>query len=305
MKSTLSSGFSFFLWLYLTKFVCGQDNFEKRILIPNIEHRGDLEPHKINFHIPHILQSEYDIDNKIAEESLSKGMKNPVTFHGDNNDHPFADIIVDVQVPDAYAHRGEGVEGDKFFIGPRTVKEKGSSFVVYSFGCADSVNFELYMAKLGSSVFAFDCTVKKKDNWNSFTFNPWCLGKPQSFENNVYSQSSADKNFTFYQLPEIKKTLNHRIIDIFKMDIEGFEWDILENEIVKGKKRDLPNQLLFELHTQGANPLAVPKRLVDGKTRNEVNILIHQLRVRGYRCASVAINPQDRYCAEIVMVKVD
>jgi hypothetical protein len=44
---------------------------------------------------------------------------------------------------------------------------------------------------------------------------------------------SIDKTFQFYPLAEIKSKLGHDHIDMLKMDIEGFEWEILENDILK------------------------------------------------------------------------
>ena len=139
------------------------------------------------------------------------------------------------------------------------------------------------MASIGSSVYAFDCTVKQNPKWKAFNFHPWCVGKPRSFENNTYSNASESKNFIFYQLSEIKKKMNHPHIDMLKLDIEGFEWDIFESEFINGRKDDLPTQLLFELHTQGSNPLAVPTNIVKGKTRFEVALLISKLRKLGMK----------------------
>ena len=137
------------------------------------------------------------------------------------------------------------------------------------------------MAGLGTSVFAFDCTDKNRAEWNSFTFHRWCLGRPASFEDNVYSKRAENQTFEFYSLSEIRHKLGHKKIDMFKMDIEGFEWEILKSEIIEGHDDDLPEQLLFELHTQGSSPKAVPPKLVEGKTRHEVNQLIYQLHSRG------------------------
>ena len=68
----------------------------------------------------------------------------------------------------------------------------------------------------------------------------------------MYSTLQAkNKTFVFKSLSDIKLSLGHKKIDIFKMDIEGSEWDILLSEIVHGDENGLPDQLLFEIHTQG------------------------------------------------------
>ena len=50
----------------------------------------------------------------------------------------------------------------------------------------------------------------------------------------------------------------HKALDVLKIDIEGSEWEVLM-DIARMKQRSLmPKQILVEVHTQGANPTAVP-----------------------------------------------
>lgn len=83
-------------------------------------------------------------------------------------------------------------------------------------------DYNVDLSSLGASVFAFDCTDIKPAAWkDSLQFHSWCLGPPQSFDDNVYTKDLEHKNFTFYSLKEIKQKLNHESIDLLKMDIEG------------------------------------------------------------------------------------
>jgi hypothetical protein len=105
----------------------------------------------------------------------------------------------------------------------------------------DEVTFETAMSRRGASVFSFDCTVQDNVAWKDlFQFYPWCIGKKTSFENNIYTANLNESTLIFKSLGEIKKILGHHRIDIFKFDIEGFEWGLFESEIIAGDDNDLP-----------------------------------------------------------------
>jgi len=171
---------------------------------------------------------------------------------------------------------------------------------------SDEVTFETSMSKLGAAVFSFDCTVKANPAWeNLFSFYPWCIGQKSSFEGNQYVKKSGfiEEKLTFKSLNEIRKQLGHTHIDIFKFDIEGFEWDMIDQEIIHGvDNSSLPHQLLFELHTERANPQYVPAHLVNGKRREQVDRLMLNLYDLGYRLAHWEYNNGDKHCIEVCMI---
>ena len=74
--------------------------------------------------------------------------------------------------------------------------------------------------------------------------------------------------------------LGHADISILKFDIEGYEWKVFEDEILKWTK-PYAEQLAFELHTEGANPAYVPRELVKNKGQPEVTHLFSQLSRMG------------------------
>lgn len=65
----------------------------------------------------------------------------------------------------------------------------------------------------------------------------------------------------------------------------------------------LLQQLLFELHTEGANPRFVPEHLLTGKRREAVAKLLLALYKRGYRLAHWEMNYGDKHCIEISMIR--
>eukprot|EP01038_Epipyxis_sp_PR26KG_P017193 gene17193-23691_t len=170
---------------------------------------------------------------------------------------PFADLNIQLHIESKYVHLSSRPGGeDKYFVGPDYIKEIGKQYIVYSAGTAGYIDFEKYMASLGSSVYAFDCTDRKRVEWTEFSFYPWCIGQqPEQILSSAYHVNTniKPKHFLFYSLFAIMNKLHHHKVDMLKMDIEGYEWNLLYSEIINYDKNNtlsLPNQLLFELHTQ-------------------------------------------------------
>ncbi len=139
-------------------------------------------------------------------------------------------------------------------------------------------------------------------------FYPWCVGQKKPFEGNTYTAGHREDAFIFKSLREIMMELGHARLDILKMDIEGFEWTVLEQEVLPlamtTPPQAAPLQLLFELHTEGANPRFVPQGVVKGRGRAAVNALFLSLLEAGYRVVSKEINGGDLACAEFSLVKL-
>lgn len=219
--------------------------------------------------------------------------------------HNFVDIERSLLVHPRFVHSSDGTGGnEKFFVGTRAIPRLGKDFVVYAAGIDNNPGFENYMARtMGSSVFAFDCTNEPKEEWKDIHFHSWCIGqKTDKAFGGVYDRPGKD--FVFLSLGEIKGRLNHTYIHMLKMDVEGFEWGILES-VARAPQEDLPLQLLFELHTEGANPLAVSPHVVRGRGRRQVTQLLADLHGRGYRVVNTEINHTDKACAEFTLLLVD
>lgn len=217
----------------------------------------------------------------------------------------FYDIDVTYRTHNEFVHETDGKgESQKYFIGKNALKLLGKDFIIYGAGVANNPIFENYMAsEMNSSVFAFDCTNQKNPEWNQIIFYSWCIGTKRDFGNSIYARNSENMDFQFYTLGEIKKKLNHTHIDMLKMDIEGSEWDVLKS-LLGSDDEDLPSQLLFELHTEGANSRYVPPDNVKGKGRRQVTQLIYDLYQRHYRVTNIELNSKDLHCAEISLIRI-
>jgi len=124
----------------------------------------------------------------------------------------------------------------------------------------------------------------------------------------VVEKRSRDmkQQLQFKPLTETMRELGHTHVDLLKFDIEGYEWQLFQSEILSsGDRSQLPEQLAFELHTHGANPAYVPPELVSSKDVKQVGDLFLSLFNMGYRVISKEINNGDRHCAEFVALRVN
>lgn len=217
---------------------------------------------------------------------------------------PFKDVLSAITLPkdilsaaDEHANPYAN-DGIKAFIFP----QPSTPCVVYGAGIDKDARFENHMTSLGCSVFAFDCTIDKLPVGSNadIHFESVCIGTGASFEDSKYAQGRT--GFRFESLSSVMKRLNHDRVTILKMDIEGFEWDVLYSEIVHGTSR--PEQLLFELHSFGANPKFVPAGVVRTRDEREVKRLFLELHHVGYRVFHKTINPFDAKCADFSLVYV-
>jgi len=247
------------------------------------------------------------VELSLIEERAHTRLLDTLSSNSVNNDFPFDDILISLPLHADVFHTSQiGSEGDKFFVAPFSLKQQGQKCIVYGAGLANRADFENYMSEsVGCDVHGFDCTLlAAQPQWN-FTFHDTCIGQSHAFDGNSYSMAKrkADLTFEFKGLDTIRTELGHSHIDILKMDIEGFEWDIFVG-LLQLQDLDLPQQLLFELHTEGANPTWVPPSLVKGKTRREVVDLFLRLYDRGYRVVYKEVNIGDPRCADFTLLRI-
>ena len=143
-----------------------------------------------------------------------------------------------------------------------------SNSVVYSVGVGSNIDFDLALIEeLKLAVYAFDPTprsiewIKKQSLSKSFKFIPVGLGSndgemeffpPRKESSTHFSPVDRYDNLGVETIKAPVKTLKslaqefgHQTIDLLKMDIEGAEYDVIDNLEEQGVEI---NQILIEFH---------------------------------------------------------
>jgi len=178
-----------------------------------------------------------------------------------------------------------------------------SDSIVYSFGVGEDASFDVgLIEKFDLTVFAFDPTPRSIE-WaatqslpQSFVMHPFGIASfdgdvqfnppdnPEFVSHTLLDRPSTERqaiSVPVKRLSTILKELGHDRIDILKMDIEGAEYDVVEDM----KQNDIrPNQILIEFHHRFQN-VGVEK------SRNA----IQQIKSMGYELFAVS-SSNEEFC---------
>lgn len=144
--------------------------------------------------------------------------------------------------------------------------------IVYSFGVGTDISFdEILIEKVGCKVYGFDPTprsiewVQKQSLNPNFIFFPVGLsnkdGKsffnlPPRIDWVSFSETDLPNNESVEcevkKIKSILEMLGHNKIDLLKMDIEGSEYNVLDDMI---NENIFPDQLLIEFHKSEKNKI--------------------------------------------------
>ena len=181
-----------------------------------------------------------------------------------------------------------------FYLAQQSIEK---SSIVYSIGIGEDISFDIeLMATYGCNVFAFDPTpksvlwVKENVTTPNFVFSPIGVAKEKGVQklylpinDNHVSGSIHDIktintsntiDLKFDTLMNIMEANNHSKIDVLKMDIEGAEYEVIDN--IHNHNIDI-KQILVEFH---------PHLLKNGKMKTK--IAIEKLQKMGYNCFGVS-----------------
>jgi FkbM family methyltransferase len=175
---------------------------------------------------------------------------------------------------------------------PLLTDETPQGALVFSFGIGEDISFDLAaIEKFGCIVHGFDPTprsrawVERQSLPAAFEFHLLGLGAkegeleffaPEKGEHVSYSaQPAANSDLSLkitapvQRLEKIVGDVGKGVPDILKMDIEGFEYDVID-DILAGPMR--PHQLLIEFHHR-----------MYGIENETTNRAVEKLRSAGYR----------------------
>ena len=189
---------------------------------------------------------------------------------------------------------------------------------VMSIGSNGQFAFEQSVAdRLGCNVTTFDCTVDRpvkipRSLRTSLSFFYNCFGKPptpnrsqflyvpeQRWSKRYFKAAHLEPTafLTYNELLTKMYGTNPRAPPLVKMDIEGYEWDMIP-EVVQSRFR--PLQLQFELHLQ----TQMPGLTWFGRTKSAAEVLALSMLLKdaGYRMAHRKDNPWCARCTELLYV---
>lgn len=202
------------------------------------------------------------------------------------------DVVVNTEM------HGQG--SDAYCICPDGL---GKDSIVYGCGVGNNVSFDLSLIeRYGLKVFAFDPTeqakrfIEQANMPQNFIFENvgianhdgeltlFHLRRPSS--SYLAGTTLAIGNFqkgahtiSVKRLPTVMQQYGHDHIDILKLDIEGGEYDVLEDMLESGIR---PGQVTLEFHPQLAN-MADHGNYLGHVGWKKTELLINALREAGYR----------------------
>lgn len=244
---------------------------------------------------------------ELARKKLIDGLRKPCVC----KECVFDDVEISMDFPNcSWIANGDG-QAQKAIIAPQYAFPSAGC-VVYGAGIASDSSFEESMSA-HCEVHAFDCTVhpsRPQVTNKPFTFHQTCLGDAthsNSTRGGLTStlwrdanRGNPDSELHFLPLREVVKSFGHRQVDLLKFDIEGYEWELIEKQVLaKGGFR--PLQMAFELHTEFVPDFFVPPAVVRHRGKAAVNRLFLALHDLGYRVVSKQLNLGEISCAEFVV----
>lgn len=229
--------------------------------------------------------------NKITDNRILKRLENNIK----STLGKIATLRTDHKCPKSWYGNDYG----GFYINPTLLT---SESVVYSFGIGQDISFDLEVIKHHQcKIFGFDPTPKsiewiKNQNLPAhFQFESIGIGKttgkaifnlPKDEENvsaslydHPFIDSSNNVEVHLESFQDISDRLNHPHIDVLKMDIEGAEYDAIDNIL---NSNIYIKQILLEIHE---------RFFADGKKKTEV--LLQKLRDNGYKLFAISDSYQE------------
>lgn len=170
------------------------------------------------------------------------------------------------------------------------------SSVVYSFGIGEDISFDLaFAARFGAAIHAFDPTprsiawVRAQQLPPRFSVHEYGLAAHDGVARFTPPEDPTHISHTMLERPDASRPavevqvrrlgtvaaeLGHAHVDVLKMDVEGAEYDAIEDLLANGPR---PRQLLVEFHHHMPGvELAQTERAID------------QLNRAGYRIFDVS-----------------
>ena len=189
--------------------------------------------------------------------------------------------------------------------------------VAMSIGSRGDIRFESDLVqRTNCTVEIFDCTVPRchrrrpwpeKMRTGRVRYHRVCVAARDSSEDSSQirsdwgNRSLSGGTFAFRTYASILAHLQLSAVTLLKMDIEGFEYDVLSS-MLRDPSAALPSQLAFELHY--STQMTSLRWRHRERTAGEMALLARAMYDAGYRTLSRVDNWRCPHCAEFTMVRL-
>ena len=171
--------------------------------------------------------------------------------------------------------------------------------IIYSLGGGNQYSFEDAMVALTlCEIHVFDCTCDPIAGLHPrVIFHKLCVG-------------AGDEGPLYRALDDVMAELQHTRIDLLKMDIEGFEFPVLEALWRVPQLQLLPHQIIVEFHWRTQLNAAMPwgelqhtRDTSPGLGTGDLTLIWTHLSDVGYVVVSRDNNPTCLHCCEFTLVR--
>ncbi|KAH6572729.1 hypothetical protein BSLG_008605 [Batrachochytrium salamandrivorans] len=196
--------------------------------------------------------------------------------------------------PNAYTDnpKGRHPDGPKWMCPEYLVTPDDTPCAVFSIGSNGDFQFEESIHKFVGDkckIYTFDCT----GTWSNpvTEFHPWCISDVDKVE----------EGRQFRTLTTMMKDVGVKEIHLFKIDVEGFEFNALRT-LQKVDKEALPRQMLVEVHFGAPHSF----KTFNGDVETWVKPATDFYRAIDTLGYSIALRERNIYsdcCAEYILIK--
>jgi hypothetical protein len=186
---------------------------------------------------------------------------------------------------------------------------------VISIGSRGDIKFELDVVQRTScDVHIFDCTVarcnRRRGPWPAamrtgrVRYHQICIDAHDHIERSARIRGDwkhSSGNFSFRTYSSIVQRLGLTSVSAMKMDIEGFEYNVLA-DMLRERSAALPAQIAFELHWQ-TQMTTLPWHH-RARTAGEIALFARSLYDAGYRALSRSDKYRCPHCSEFNVVRL-
>lgn len=136
-------------------------------------------------------------------------------------------------------------DGQYTLCGIEKLANPADGCVIYSLGSRNMFGLEDdLLNKTSCDIFTFDCTTDfNRPNTTRHKMFRSCVGDPVSNGPPMDAYTGLRSAFAHYST--LTSTLEHTAVDLLKIDIEGYEMEVISNW---RPEMSLPHQILMELH---------------------------------------------------------